>query len=67
MDKIDRGSASIGKIAPYNHVSVILPDVDRVWFGTYFYGFGGGGIDKSIASPTTPPYTSRAWRVSIIS
>jgi len=23
---------------------VILPDVDRIWFGTYFYGFGGGGI-----------------------
>jgi len=28
----------------YNHVSVILPDKDRLWFGTYFYGFGGGGI-----------------------
>ena len=28
----------------YNHVSVILPDRDRIWFGTYFYGFGGGGI-----------------------
>jgi hypothetical protein len=28
----------------YNHVSVILPDKDRTWFGTYFYGFGGGGI-----------------------
>jgi ligand-binding sensor domain-containing protein len=28
----------------YNHVSVILPDTDRIWFGTYFYGFGGGGI-----------------------
>ena len=28
----------------YNHVSVILPDKDRIWFGTYFYGFGGGGI-----------------------
>ncbi len=28
----------------YNHVSVILPDKDRFWFGTYFYGFGGGGI-----------------------
>jgi ligand-binding sensor domain-containing protein len=28
----------------YNHVSVITPDVDRIWFGTYFYGFGGGGI-----------------------
>lgn len=28
----------------YNHVSVITPDTDRIWFGTYFYGFGGGGI-----------------------
>jgi len=28
----------------YNHVSVITPDTDRLWFGTYFYGFGGGGI-----------------------
>ncbi len=28
----------------YNHVSVILPDKDHLWFGTYFYGFGGGGI-----------------------
>jgi ligand-binding sensor domain-containing protein len=25
-------------------VSVVVPDGDRVWFGTYFYGFGGGGI-----------------------
>jgi ligand-binding sensor domain-containing protein len=28
----------------YNDVWVILPDRDRIWFGTYFYGFGGGGI-----------------------
>jgi ligand-binding sensor domain-containing protein len=28
----------------YNHVWVMLPDRDRLWFGTYFYGFGGGGI-----------------------
>ncbi len=28
----------------YNHVSVITLDKDRIWFGTYFYGFGGGGI-----------------------
>ncbi len=28
----------------YNHVGVILPDRDRIWFGTYFYGFGGGGV-----------------------
>jgi ligand-binding sensor domain-containing protein len=28
----------------YNDVWVILPEQDRIWFGTYFYGFGGGGI-----------------------
>jgi ligand-binding sensor domain-containing protein len=28
----------------YNHVWVILPERNRIWFGTYFYGFGGGGI-----------------------
>jgi ligand-binding sensor domain-containing protein len=28
----------------YNHVTAILPDTDRIWFGTYFYGNGGGGI-----------------------
>jgi len=45
MDKIDKGvSINWQNLLPYNHVSVILPDVDRVWFGTYFYGFGGGGI-----------------------
>jgi len=45
MDKVDKGvSIRWQNLLPYNHVSVILPDVDRVWFGTYFYGFGGGGI-----------------------
>ena len=45
MDKVDKGvSINWQNLLPYNHVSVILPDVDRVWFGTYFYGFGGGGI-----------------------
>ena len=45
MDKIDKGvSINWQNLLPYNHVSVILPDVDRIWFGTYFYGFGGGGI-----------------------
>jgi hypothetical protein len=40
---------------PYNHVSVIQVEPDRVWFGTYFYGFGGGGI--SYYQPTrTPPW-----------
>ncbi len=37
----------------YNHVSVIIPDLDRIWFGTYFYGFGGGGI--SCYSPGRNP------------
>ncbi len=45
MDKVDKGvSINWQNLLPYNHVSVILADVDRVWFGTYFYGFGGGGI-----------------------
>ena len=45
MDKVDKGvSIKWQNLLPYNHVSVIVPDVDRIWFGTYFYGFGGGGI-----------------------
>ena len=45
MDKVDKGvSINWQNLLPYNHVSVILADVDRIWFGTYFYGFGGGGI-----------------------
>ena len=40
----DGDSIKWKNLLPYNHVSVILPDADRVWFGTYFYGFGGGGI-----------------------
>lgn len=43
-------------LLPYNHVSVILPDSDRIWFGTYFYGFGGGGI--SYYQPLRKP----AWK-----
>ena len=38
----------------YNHVSVILPDKDRVWFGTYFYGFGGGGISYYMPRKKNP-------------
>lgn len=38
----------------YNHVSVILPDKDRVWFGTYFYGFGGGGISYYMRGRKNP-------------
>jgi ligand-binding sensor domain-containing protein len=45
MDKVDDGDSIKWKnLLSYNHVSVILPDEDRIWFGTYFYGFGGGGI-----------------------
>jgi ligand-binding sensor domain-containing protein len=45
MDKTDDGKSINWKnLLPYNHVSVIVPDRDRIWFGTYFYGFGGGGI-----------------------
>lgn len=38
----------------YNHVSVITPDKDRLWFGTYFYGFGGGGISYYHPQKTPP-------------
>ncbi len=45
MDKTDDGDSIKWKnLLSYNHVSVILPDGNRLWFGTYFYGFGGGGI-----------------------
>jgi ligand-binding sensor domain-containing protein len=42
--KDDGASINWKNILSCNHVSVILPDGDRLWFGTYFYGFGGGGI-----------------------
>jgi len=38
----------------YNDVWVILPDQDRIWFGTYFYGFGGGGISYYKAGRKNP-------------
>jgi len=41
----------------YNHVWVILPDGNRLWFGTYFYGFGGGGISYF------NPKRKNPWRV----
>lgn len=45
MDKVDDGDSIRWKnLLSYNHVSVIVPDTDRIWFGTYFYGFRGGGI-----------------------
>ncbi|MFB3885771.1 MAG: two-component regulator propeller domain-containing protein [Thermodesulfobacteriota bacterium] len=53
-DKIDRGkSIEWQNILSHNHVSVIVPDGDRTWFGTYFYGFGGGGI--SYYQPSKKP------------
>lgn len=45
VDKVDDGKSINWKnLLSYNHVSVIALDADRIWFGTYFYGFGGGGI-----------------------
>ncbi len=45
QDKIDDGQSINWKNRlPYNHVSAIQVDGDQVWFGTYFYGFWGGGI-----------------------
>jgi ligand-binding sensor domain-containing protein len=45
MEKIDNGKSLYWQnLLPYNHVSVIVTDSDRIWFGTYFYGYGGGGI-----------------------
>jgi ligand-binding sensor domain-containing protein len=47
VDKMDDGDSIKWKnLLSYNHVSVILPDEDRIWFGTYFYGYGGGGISN---------------------
>jgi len=44
-DKADDGrSINWKNRLTYNHVSAIQVDGDRMWFGTYFYGFGGGGI-----------------------
>jgi len=53
--KTDDGQSINWKnLLPYNHVSVILPDTDRIWFGTYFYGFGGGGISYYHPRKTPP-------------
>jgi len=43
-NKDDGDSVTWKNLLSYNHVSVIVPDADRIWFGTYFYGFRGGGI-----------------------
>jgi hypothetical protein len=56
MDQVDDGKSINWKnLLSYNHVSVIVPDVDRIWFGTYFYGFGGGGISY-YSSQRNPPW-----------
>jgi hypothetical protein len=55
MEQVDDGDSIKWKnLLPYNHVSVILPDRDRIWFGTYFYGFGGGGISYFDPLKRTP-------------
>jgi hypothetical protein len=55
MDKVDDGKSINWKnLLAYNHVSVIVPDADRIWFGTYFYGFGGGGISYYEAKRNPP-------------
>ncbi len=56
MDQVDDGKSINWKnLLSYNHVSVIVPDADRIWFGTYFYGFGGGGISY-YSSQKSPPW-----------
>jgi hypothetical protein len=68
-EKVDDGDSIKWKnLLSYNHVSVIVPDTDRIWFGTYFYGFGGGGISyyNPLKSPPWKPFNnnnSRAKKV----
>jgi hypothetical protein len=69
MDKVDDGNSINWKnLLPYNHVSVIVLDVDRVWFGTYFYGFGGGGISyyQPEKSPPWKPFNTNKGRAKKI-
>lgn len=63
--KVDDGDSIKWKnLLPYNHVSVILTDQDRIWFGTYFYGFGGGGISyyHPQKSPPWKPFNTNNGR-----
>jgi ligand-binding sensor domain-containing protein len=65
MEKVDDGDSIKWKnLLSYNHVSVILPDGDRIWFGTYFYGFGGGGISyyQPGKSPPWKPFNTNNGR-----
>ncbi len=58
MEKVDNGESIKWKnLLSYNHVSAIVPDIDRIWFGTYFYGFGGGGISY-FQPQKNPPWKS---------
>ncbi len=54
QDKTDGRSIDWKNSLPYNHVSAIQVDGDQVWFGTYFYGFGGGGISAYRAASKSP-------------
>lgn len=55
MDPVDDGvSINWKNLLPYNHVTVTIPDADRIWFGTYFYGFKGGGISYYHPQKTPP-------------
>ncbi len=63
--KEDDGKSINWKNLPaYNHVSVITTDTDRIWFGTYFYGFGGGGISyyHPHKSPPWKPFNTNNGR-----
>ena len=63
--QVDDGDSIQWKnLLSYNHVSVILPDRDRIWFGTYFYGFGGGGISyyNPQKSPQWKPFNTNNGR-----
>jgi hypothetical protein len=65
MEKVDDGDSLKWKnLLPYNHVSVIIPDIDRIWFGTYFYGYGGGGISyyHPQRSPQWKPFNTNNGR-----
>ena len=65
MEKLDDGDSIKWKnLLSYNHVSVIVPDIDRIWFGTYFYGYGGGGISyyHPLKSPQWKPFNTNNGR-----
>ena len=65
MEQVDDGDSIKWKnLLSYNHVSVILPDNNRIWFGTYFYGFGGGGISyyDPRKSPRWKPFNTNNGR-----